>query len=109
LKTTTVVGTGEVNFVRVNSRVKTSRNCSNRVPTWRISFSLALPIRKKFFDLTLTQLSLAETVVWLGRNVNKQRVIAKKTANRFILLIPCGLRITGNAQTFEEGPPKSLR
>jgi len=50
LKTTTLVGIGEARFVLLNSSLKLSRNCSSRVPTFRISFSDALPIRKKFFE-----------------------------------------------------------
>ena len=55
------VGTGELTFRSGTRREKTSRNCSSRTPTCRISFSFALPISRKFFERTLVQLSLAET------------------------------------------------
>src|SRR2546428_1554249 len=69
LNTITVVGTGEVNLAPLNRRVKTSRNCSSRVATWRISFSPALPTSRKFFERTLVQLSFACAV----KGANKQR------------------------------------
>src|SRR5438046_8977666 len=69
LNTITVVGTGEVNLAPLNRRVKTSRNCSSRVATWRISFSLALPTSRKVFERTLVQLSFA----WAVKGAIRQR------------------------------------
>src|SRR5262249_44384849 len=43
----------------LNKCVNTSRNCSNRVATFRISFSLAFPTSRKFFERTLVHVSLA--------------------------------------------------
>src|SRR2546423_9999919 len=59
LKTSTVVGTGVLNFAAENNLVKTSRNCSSFVATSRRSLSLALPTNVKFVVCTRSQLSLA--------------------------------------------------
>src|SRR5262245_47150854 len=67
LKTTTVVGTGESNLANDNNLVKTSRNCSSWVATWRISLSGALPTRVKFFEVTLVQVSGGRGVWLLAR------------------------------------------
>src|SRR6188508_1724855 len=82
LKTTTVVGIGGVNFILENRWVKTSRNCSRRTATCRISLSLPLPIRKKFFDWTLVQVSLATTS--RDETVKKTNVTKRSRGSRFI-------------------------
>src|SRR5260370_40882254 len=84
----TVVGTGELKFVLVNKRENTSRNCSSRMPTCLISFSLALPISRKFFERRLVQVSFAET----GRSVEaiskKQRIVGRISVRRFTVRTP---------------------
>src|SRR6266498_3678133 len=57
----TEVGTGELTLRFVNKRANTSRNCSRRTPTCRMSFSFALPSSWKFFERTLVHVSLADT------------------------------------------------
>src|SRR5437867_12880141 len=76
LKTTTVVGTGEVKFILGRIIVKTLRNCSSRLATCLISFSLALPTRKKFVERMLVQLSLAFAVVWPASRMRNSPVRA---------------------------------
>src|SRR5205809_7594594 len=71
----TVVGTGEVNFIPGKRRENTSRNCSRRVDTCFISFSLALPTREKLFERTLIHVSFAATERLAGTTVRKQRVV----------------------------------
>ena len=78
LNTITVVGTGVSNLALLNRRVKTSRNCSSRVATCRISFSPALPIKVKCLELTLVQLSLPWTLAGPTRTkTNKKSMGAK--------------------------------
>src|SRR2546421_10798292 len=55
----TVVGTGELSGIVGNKSPNTWRNCSRRLATRRMSFSLALPTNVKFFDETLVQVSFA--------------------------------------------------
>src|SRR5689334_12440133 len=57
LKTTTRVGTEVLSLALGKILEKTSRNCSSLTAALRISFSPALPIRRKFFDFTLIQVS----------------------------------------------------
>src|SRR6185437_10357081 len=67
-----------------NTRMKTSRNCSSLRPTWRTSFSLALPKRKKFFVRILVQLSFAATVLCCETMSRRQKVKARGKTKRFI-------------------------
>src|SRR5688572_26202875 len=69
-----------------NSLVKTSRNCSSFRATFRTSFSLALPIMKKFLVRTLTQVSFADTGECCETRARKQRATARGKTKRFILL-----------------------
>src|SRR6185436_15698351 len=85
LKTITVVGTGESILKDVNNREKTSRNCSSRTPTCRISFSLALPSIRKFFERTLVHLSFADTGAEEQTTPRKQKAIARTIARRFVI------------------------
>src|SRR4051812_21252445 len=87
LNTITVVGTGESNLANDNNLVKTSRNCSSCVPTWRISFSLALPTKVKFFEVTLVQVSFGRGV-WLWpalASMKTRNVAAALSAKQFIV------------------------
>src|SRR5215475_4198594 len=63
LKTTTVIGTEESmtegEKICEEICVKASRNCSRRIPTLRISFSLASPMSVKRVDCAFSQTSLA--------------------------------------------------
>src|SRR6476659_3872337 len=77
LNTMTVVGIGESNLANDNNLVKTSRNCSSWVPTWRISFSLALPTKVKFFEVTLVQVSFGRgDWLWTAAASMKTRSVA---------------------------------
>src|SRR5690348_274408 len=67
-----------------NTRENTSRNCSSFNPACRISFSLALPTRKKFFVRILTQLSFAATALCCETTPKTQRVTARGKTKRFI-------------------------
>src|SRR5260370_36079516 len=106
----TVVGTGELKFVLVNKRENTSRNCSSRMPTCLISFSLALPISRKFFGRRLVQVSFAET----GRSVEaiskKQRIDPRIIVRRFIVKTPGNAFALGRASgSLTRGLPPRLR
>src|ERR1700693_6212939 len=78
LKTITVVGIGVWNLAPGNKRANTSRHCSSRVATLRISFSLALPMSVKFFERTLVQLSFAWTVENVARQSRMPAIIGKR-------------------------------
>src|SRR5947209_756627 len=84
----TVVGTGESKFILVNRRENTSRNCSSRMPTCLISFSLALPTRRKFFERRLVQVSFAETERSVDAISKKQRINPRIKVRRFIVKTP---------------------
>src|SRR5713101_1725579 len=71
LNTITVVGTGVSKRALGNNRVKTSRNCSRRVATLRMSFSPAFPTKRKFLVRTLVQLSFAWIVAGTTRRSSK--------------------------------------
>src|SRR5436305_2066915 len=80
----TVVGTGDWKFARGKSCVKTYRNCSSRVATCRISFSEALPTRKKFFERTLVQESIAcAACAAASRHVKAKRVRTRRFMTSF--------------------------
>src|SRR6185369_4465647 len=85
LNTTTVVGTGVLNFIFGKRRANTSRNCSSLSPTFLMSFSPALPTRVKFFVRTLTHESFATTGCCETAR-RRQRLSARGTIKRFIFL-----------------------
>src|SRR5262245_11260432 len=103
LKTITLIGTGELRLALGKMREKTSRNCSILAATLRMSFSLALPVRKKCLDFTLVHASLAATgessLMLKERSVAERRARQKAKINRFILLPP----ITANVNRSRNG------
>src|SRR3954463_11556054 len=89
LNTMTVVGIGESNLANDNNLVKTSRNCSSCVPTWRISFSLALPTKVKFLEVTLVQVSFGLGVwLWTAVATMKTRSVAAALNVRQFIVRP---------------------
>ena len=80
-----MVGTKELVLNEVNKREKTSRNCSSRMPTFLMSFSLALPSKRKFFERTLVHVSLADTGELEETRPRKQKTIARIKARRFVI------------------------
>jgi hypothetical protein len=82
LKTTTVVGTGEMNLAAVKMRTNASRNCSRRVATSRIFLSPALPTITKFLERARVQVSFA--VAGLAGATSKRHSISVKRLISFI-------------------------
>ena len=50
-----------------------------------MSFSLALPTNRKFFERTLVQVSFADTGAWEETTPRKQKTIAKVKTRRFVI------------------------
>src|SRR5262245_44382574 len=97
LKTITLIGTGELRLALGKMSEKTSRNCSSLAATLRMSFSPALPVRKKCLDFTPVHVSLAAT----GESslTSKERIVAERRARqkakvpRFIWLPPISANV----------------
>jgi hypothetical protein len=75
------VGTASERRARLKRREKTWRNCSSRVATCLISFSLVLPTRKKFCERTLVQVSLAAAAAGSAAS-SKTRLATKSLRDR---------------------------
>ena len=52
-----------------------------------MSFSLALPTSRKFFERTLVQVSFADTGACEETTPRKQKTIARVKARRFVIVI----------------------
>src|SRR2546425_1539568 len=106
----TVVGTGESKFILVNRRENTSRNCSSRMPTCLISFSLALPTNRKFFERRLVQVSLAKTERSVEAISKKQRIDPRIIVRRFIVKTPgIAFALVRRSGSLRRGLPTGLR
>src|SRR5262245_50460183 len=104
----TVVGTGVLNRTVGNKRVNASRNCSSLSPTRLMSFSPALPSRKKFLVRTLTHVSFAATGTGRETVASKQRVTTRGTRKRFIILRSKNRGVCDAEAVFESCPLRHL-
>src|SRR6185503_10827482 len=86
LKTTTVVGIELLRLPPPKRSLKDSRNCSSFVAAFRMSFSEALPIRKKFFERTCSHSSFAEAAAGINTNTAANNRATKENLRVNILL-----------------------
>src|SRR3982751_976193 len=84
LKTTTLVGIEALRLTCRKTCRNVSRTCSSLVATLRMSFSEAFPIRKKFFDRTWIQSSLADAARGAKVRINSAKHVTKQILWDFI-------------------------
>src|SRR5437762_6303339 len=58
-----------------------------------MSFSLALPTNKKFFERTLLQASLADTETGEAMTIRIEKRVARTRASRFVISFPFGKKL----------------